>query len=146
MINIMAVSILITGCSEINNEGVGTLTGGVVGGLLGSQFGGGAGKVAAAAGGALIGAYLGGRIGNTMDRLDQMKMQNALETASTGNKANWHNPDSGNTYTMIPTKTYYPQQNRPCRDYQLHAVIDGKNENITGRACRQANGSWKVAN
>ena len=70
----LSVSVFLTSCTQINNEGVGSLTGGVVGGLLGSQFGGGAGKVAAAAGGALLGAYLGGRIGQYMDRQDKLEM------------------------------------------------------------------------
>ena len=73
----LSLSILLSGCAQVTNEGVGTVTGGVLGGLIGSQFGGGAGKVAAAAGGAVLGAFLGGRIGQYMDRQDKMEMQRA---------------------------------------------------------------------
>ena len=117
----------------------------MVGGLIGSQFGGGAGKVAAAAGGALLGAYLGGNIGRTMDKIDRMEMQRALETAPVGQAVSWKNPDSGNTYTVRPTKTYYHAQ-QPCREYTTHALIGGKTQEIHGKACRQSDGSWRVAN
>lgn len=136
-------SLLLTGCAPVNNEGVGTVAGGVVGGLLGSQFGGGSGRVAAAAGGALLGAFLGGQIGKTMDRLDRMEMQRALETAPTGRAVVWQNPDSGNRYTVLPTRTYYNNQ-QPCREYTTRALIGGKSQEIYGKACRQADGSWRV--
>ncbi|HHF7346249.1 TPA: RT0821/Lpp0805 family surface protein [Legionella feeleii] len=139
----ISLSVFITGCAQVNNEGIGTVTGGVVGGLIGSQFGSGSGKVAAAAGGALLGAYLGGNIGRTMDRLDRLEMQKALETAPTGRAVNWQNPDTGNRYTVQPTRTYYTNQ-QPCREYITKAIIGGKPQQIYGKACRQADGSWRV--
>ena len=139
----LSLSFLLAGCAEINNEGVGTVTGGVVGGLIGSQFGGGSGKVAAAAGGALLGAMIGGNVGRTMDRLDRLEMQRALENAPTGRAVNWRNPDNGNRYTVQPTRTYYTNQ-QPCREYITKAIIAGKVQQIYGKACRQADGSWRV--
>ncbi|MBA3536197.1 MAG: glycine zipper 2TM domain-containing protein [Tatlockia sp.] len=139
----LSLSVLLTSCTQINNEGVGTLTGGVVGGLVGSQFGSGSGRVAAAAGGAILGAYLGGNIGRTMDRVDRLEMQKALETAPTGRAIVWSNPDTGYRYTVQPTRTYYTNQ-QPCREYITKAIIGGKSQQIYGRACRQADGSWRV--
>lgn len=141
----LSLSLFLTSCAELTNQDVGTLTGGVVGGLLGSQFGGGSGKVAAAAGGVLLGAYLGGNIGKTMDRLDRLEMQKALETAPVGRTVRWKNPDNGNSYAVRPTKTYYTNQ-QPCREYTTHALIGGKSQEIYGKACRQADGSWRVVN
>lgn len=138
-----SLSFLLVGCAPLSHEDVGTLGGGVVGGLLGSQFGGGSGKVMAAAGGALLGAYLGGQIGKTMDRQDRLEMQRALETAPTGRSVAWSNPDNGNRYVVEPTRTYYHEQ-QPCREYITKAVIAGKSQQIYGKACRQADGSWRV--
>lgn len=139
----LITSALLAGCGPMNNQDVGTLTGGVVGGLLGSQFGSGAGKVAAAAGGAMIGAFLGGKIGQTMDRQDRMEMQMALETAPTGTPRRWVNPENGNHYVVTPRRTYYVRH-LPCREYVTTAVIGGKAEKIRGTACRQPDGSWQV--
>ncbi|TAL60128.1 MAG: glycine zipper 2TM domain-containing protein [Legionella sp.] len=141
----LSLSFLLVGCAPMNNEGVGTISGGVVGGLLGSQFGGGSGKVLAAGAGALIGAYLGGQIGKTMDRQDRLEMQRALETAPTGRAVVWSNPDTGNRYTVVPTRTYYRSQ-QACREYTTTAIIGGKREQIHGRACRLSDGSWRVVN
>lgn len=143
-IALLSLSLALVACGPVTNEGIGTVTGGVVGGLIGSQFGGGAGKVAAAAGGALLGAYLGGNIGKYMDRQDKMEMQHALETAPVGHAVAWTNPDNGNQYRVKPTKTYYTHE-QPCREYTTDAVIAGKKQQIYGKACRQADGSWKVA-
>lgn len=139
----LSLSFLLVGCAEMTNEGVGTISGGVIGGLLGSQFGGGSGKVAAAAGGALVGAFLGGQIGKSMDKVDQMQMQKALETAPTGRAVGWSNPDTGNRYTVQPTRTYY-RERLPCREYTTKAWIDGKTQLIRGSACRQPDGTWHV--
>lgn len=138
---------LLSSCASLTNEDVGTVGGGVIGGLLGSQFGGGSGKVAAAAAGSLIGAYVGGQVGRTMDRQDKMQMQQALENSPTGRTVRWQNPDSKNTYTVTPTKTYYRKQgssSQACREYTTTAIIGGKREQIYGKACRMSDGSWKV--
>jgi surface antigen len=141
----LSLMIGLSSCSQVTNEDVGTVAGGVVGGLLGSQFGGGAGQVAAAAGGALVGAFLGGKIGKYMDKQDQMQMQHALETAPVGQSVRWKNPDNGNQYSVKPTRTYYHQE-QPCREYVTNATIGGQNQQIHGKACRQADGSWRVVN
>jgi surface antigen len=141
----LSLSFLLVGCGPMNNEGVGTVSGGVIGGLLGSQFGSGPGRVLAIGGGALLGAYLGGQIGKTMDRQDRLEMQRALETAPTGRAIMWSNPDNGNRYTVQPIRTYYYQQ-QPCREYITKAIIGGKPQQIHGKACRQADGSWRVVN
>ncbi|WP_058534586.1 RT0821/Lpp0805 family surface protein [Legionella saoudiensis] len=145
----LSLSFLLVGCTGVNNEGIGALSGGVVGGLLGSQFGSGGGKVAAAAGGALIGAVLGGQIGRSMDKVDQMQMQRALETAPTGRAVNWSNPDTGYRYTVQPVRTYYRvhhHERLPCREYTTKAWIDGRTQLLRGSACRQPDGSWHVVN
>jgi surface antigen len=145
-IAVASLSLLLVSCASITNEDVGTLSGGVIGGLIGSQFGGGpAAKLAATAGGALFGAYLGGKIGKTMDKVDRMEMQRALETAPTGKSVNWSNPDSGNRYSVQPTRTYY-RERLPCREYLTTAVIDGRRETLRGSACRQPDGTWHVVN
>lgn len=138
--------LFISSCTNLTNRDVGTVSGGVVGGLLGSQIGGGSGQIAAGFGGALLGAYLGGRIGQYMDRIDRMEMQHVLESAPTGKVVSWKNPDTGNRFSVQPTKTYYKanNQNQPCREYTTNAIIGGKTEQIYGKACRQADGSWRV--
>jgi surface antigen len=131
IITSFSLSFLLISCTSMNNADVGTVGGGVVGGLIGSQFGGGAGRIAATGAGAIAGAFIGGQIGRTMDKVDRLEMQNALEKAPIGRAVSW--------------RTYYTHH-QPCREYTTHAVIDGHPQQIHGRACRQANGSWHTAN
>ena len=142
---VVLVAFSVVGCSEINQEGVGSVAGGVAGGILGNQIGGGSGKVVATVVGAVAGTVLGGKIGAYMDRQDKLNMERALETAPTGKKTSWKNPDSGHQYSVTPTRTYYRNE-QPCREYTTYANIGGKQEPIYGQACRQADGSRRVMN
>ena len=142
---ITTLSISLIGCDNMNKQDVGVITGGVVGGLVGSRFGGGNGQVFATLGGALVGATIGGLIGHSMDKTDQLQAQQALNDTKTGQSTTWRNPDNGNTYTVKPVKTYY-HKGTPCREYYTTAIIGGKKQQVYGRACRQADGSWKIVN
>ena len=141
-VSIMMLSL--GGCAGMSNQDVGVLTGGAIGGAVGSLFGGGSGKILAAVGGTVLGAYIGGRIGHTMDKVDKMKAQQALNKNRNNVASTWKNPNTGNQYTVTPTKTYYVANDQPCRDYTTTAIIGGKKETIYGKACRMADGTWKV--
>jgi len=140
ILGVSALALGLGGCSDMNKQDIGVITGGAVGGLLGSQFGGGQGRIIAAVGGAVAGAVIGGLIGKSMDKTDKLETQQALEKTRTGQTSQWQNPDNGNSYKVTPTKTYY-RDGHPCRTYTMLATIDGKPEKIQGRACR-INGQW----
>jgi surface antigen len=126
------------------NQEVGTVTGGVLGGAIGTQIGGGTGQTIAIIGGTMIGSLIGGKIGKSMDDVDRMKANQALEKTPTNQSTSWSNPDNGNKYTVTPTKTYTNSAGSPCRQYTTTAVIEGKREELQGTACRDANGQWKA--
>jgi surface antigen len=122
----------------------GHLIGGILGAVLGSQVGSGKGTAVAVIGGGILGAVIGGAIGDSMDRADHARTQTVLETTPTGRSVEWTNPDSGATYTVTPTKTYDNGAGAPCRDYSTWVFIDGYEEQATGTACRQADGTWRT--
>ena len=70
--------------------------------------------------------------------------QSTLETAQTGTTSSWTNPDSGNSGTITPTKTYQASSGEYCREYQQTVTVGGKTEQAFGTACRQPDGSWKI--
>ena len=140
----VSVILLVAGCATPpNKEQSGMLIGGALGGILGSHIGGGSGKTAAIIVGTLAGAAIGGSVGHSMDETDRLKAASTLETARTGVPSEWRNPDTGNEYTITPTRTYQTSEG-PCREYTMDATIGGNKEQIYGTACRQADGSWKV--
>lgn len=140
-------AILIMGCAgyQSQQEQSGMVIGGLLGGVLGSQIGHGDGRTAAIILGSLAGAAVGGSVGHSMAETDRLKTAQTLETVRTGIPSSWRNPDSGNQYRVVPTRTYDTPEG-PCRDYSIDAVIAGKKDKVFGTACRQPDGSWQTRN
>ena len=143
---LLAAMIGAGGCAsrEPTQQDAGMIIGGGLGALLGSQVGSGRGQIAAAVIGTMIGAAIGGSVGRTMDEVDRQKANYSFETVRTGVPSSWRNPDTGNQYTVTPTRTF-DRSGTPCREYTMDAVVGGKKEQIYGTACRQPNGSWRTS-
>ena len=119
-----------------NQSGIGTKTvvggalGAAGGGLLASQLGGGATGIAA-------GGLLGGVAGNALDQNDREQMNQSttstLESSKTGQTANWNNPDSGNSGTITPTRTFQRSDGtllpgiQPDREYRRRGSAGPRN-------------------
>jgi len=136
-------------CTTIGDNpkaAIGGLGGATVGGLIAAAAGGGGAGIAA---GVIGGALLGGLVGNYLDDRDKKmaadSANRALESAPSGQSVAWHNPDSGHSGTVTPVRTYQ-SGGTYCREYQQTVTIDGKPQQSYGTACRQPDGSWKIAN
>jgi len=143
----LAAIIMVTGCATDagQQEQTGMIIGGVLGGVLGAQVGQGHGRDAAIIAGTLAGAAIGSNIGRSMDDTDRLRTAQTLESVRTGVTTRWRNPDTDVSYTMMPTRTYETNAG-PCREYTIDAVIAGRNEQVMGTACREADGTWVVRN
>ena len=146
----LAFAIALYGCAATNSgpkQTGGTFLGAGLGALAGSQIGKGRGKLVAVAIGTLLGAGLGSSIGQSLDRADRLYMARtssaAFESSPTGQTTTWVNPDSGNSGTVTPTRTYQ-SQNRYCREFQQSVTVGGNTQQAYGTACRQADGSWEI--
>ena len=142
---ISALSLTMISCTK---EESGTLLGAIGGALIGSELSGDSGVGIAI--GTLAGAYAGREIGRQLDEADQQRMyqttQSALETGVSGDAAQWHNPDSGNSGSVTPQPSFTNTDGQYCREYQQSVTIAGKPETAYGTACRQPDGSWKIVN
>ncbi len=129
---------------------LGTLIGAGLGGLAGSQIGSGTGQLAAVGAGVLLGGLLGSEVGKSLDKADQAYLagnaQSSLESAPLGMTSSWANPDSGNSGSMTPTRTYQTAAGQNCREYHSKVTIDGQTEDVYGTACREPDGSWRFVN
>lgn len=147
---VLTLCVALAACEEgREKETMGTLAGAGLGALLGSQIGGGKGAMAAIAVGTLAGAWAGSEIGKSLDKADkayaQRTAQDALEYNKTGQTATWRNPDSGHSGTVTPVNTYRSAEGEDCRKFETSIYVDGKQEQGTGIACRQPDGTWKIA-
>jgi len=124
---------------------LGSLGGAAAGAGIAAIAGGGAGWIVAAG---LAGGLLGGAIGAHLDKKDkEMAAQNAanaFENGRTGQPAAWKNPDSGNSGSITPTKTYQAADGQYCREYRQEIIVGGQKQQGYGTACRQPDGSWKI--
>ena len=152
--NVMVLTVVVLailtlgGCANMGQkEGLGTAVGAVAGGLLGNQIGSGRGQTAATVAGIFIGGMLGRDVGASLDQLDRQMMTQtsytALEKLPSGVSSSWHNPDSGHSGTVTPTKTY-KSNNSYCREFQTTVQVGQQVQNAYGTACRQPDGSWKI--
>ncbi|PCI45477.1 MAG: hypothetical protein COB49_09995 [Alphaproteobacteria bacterium] len=144
----IAFSLTVAACTK---EESGTLLGAIGGAVIGDAIGGhGTGKVAIIAAGTLAGAYIGREVGRSLDRADRQAMQQrtqySLESTPSGTTTNWQNPDSGNSGTITPQPAFTNKTNEYCREYQQTVNVGGKTETAYGTACRQPDGTWKIAN
>lgn len=125
---------------------IGALLGAAAGGYTGSQFGKGRGKLAATAIGTLVGAVIGHEVGDRISRSEEVCFSQAFEHAPDRETITWSNRQQGAQYQVTPTKTVRTEGGAYCREYTAQAVVGGKVVDTYGRACRQADGSWKLVN
>ena len=130
-----------------SKQNIGTAVGAVGGAWVGSNVGKGKGRIVAIAAGTLAGAAIGNSLGNTLDKADiayqDKASQKALETAPKGKTIPWKNPNTGNSGTITPIKTF-KSNGTYCREYQQRITINGKEEKAYGTACRKPDGVWKI--
>ena len=144
LVSTFVLALLQLSACTVSRQESGAVMGAVVGGVVGNQVGGGRGKDLATAVGVFAGAMAGSNIGKSLDALDAANTQRALESSRTGYATSWVNPDSGNAYSVTPTRTYQANSGRYCREYQSSVTIDGRRENAYGTACRRPDGSWEI--
>ena len=125
-----------------NRERLGQILGGAAGGAAGSTVGKGDGKTVAVIAGTVVGFIIGGSIGQAMDQVDQDCCGQALERADTGETVRWRNPDGGR-YSVTPTRTF-ERDGAYCREYSSTGTVGDSNQTLTGVACRDADGRWRL--
>jgi surface antigen len=125
--------------------GIGAALGAAGGGLLGAAAGGGALGIAS---GVLLGGLVGGVAGSYLDDQDKrtaaLTAQQALESKPAGSTSTWRNPDTGNSGSVTPIRTYQSSTGQYCREYEQTVTIGGKPQKSYGTACRQPDGSWQL--
>lgn len=149
---IIAIAGATSSCTQMS-EGVQNNPKAVLGALGGAALGGGIAALAGGGTGAIVGATLGGAllggfIGNRLDARDKemaaQAAQKAFADSKTGQPTVWNNPDTGNSGTVTPTRTYQLANGTYCREYKQTITVGGEQQQAYGTACRQPDGTWKI--
>ena len=139
---ILLFSILTSSCATKGQTGAGV---GAIGGALAGQAIGHSTEATLI--GAAVGTMLGYMVGNEMDKYDREQLNHAYERGTSGRTTAWRNPDTGNSYEVMPQPAYsHPQTHQVCRQAEIIAVIDGKTERTYSTACRDDAGRWQLQN
>lgn len=143
---ILVSTATLSGCAGSSKEQNSTIIGSVLGGAAGYQFGKGKGKRVATVLGAIAGGMIGGNVGRGLDQQDQRRVNQTLETAPRNQKVAWNNTNTNTNYEFTPVTEKYQGnvngQATQCRDYVMDAWIDGRMQQVNGRACKNNSGQW----
>lgn len=129
---------------QCNRDVIGAILGGAAGGIAGSNIGEGKGRIAATIGGTILGLLGGHAIGESIDRTDSACTGYALDRLPDGHTARWVNPDSNQSFDVTPVRSWRSENNQYCREYTVDTTIAGRPQQISGTACLQPDGSWKI--
>jgi surface antigen len=138
LIGIIAALLAVALAACATHEETGTIAGGAAGAAVGERVAGGTvGTVV----GAIAGGLLGREVGRRLDERDREEVADALEHKQTGEQTAWRNPDTGASYRVTPTETF-ERDGQPCREFVMD--IEGESEDISGTACREEDGNWRI--
>ena len=82
--------------------------------------------------------------GQPLNGPGENNLQSTLEYNKTDQPNNWVNPDTGETGSIVPVKTFQNSQGQYCREYRQTILIGGQKEQGYGTACRQPDGTWQI--
>jgi surface antigen len=152
LLALLLLACLLTSCQTLSDT-VKENPKAVLGSLGGAGAGAGIAALAGASpawivGSALMGGLLGGVVGKSLDERDKEKARlaaySAFEKNQTGQTTAWNNPDTGNSGSVTPTRTYQLKNGQYCREYQQSITVGGETHEAFGTACRQPDGTWKI--
>lgn len=141
VIFLVAISLFLASCAEMNKAQTGAAGGAAGGALLGQIIGH---NTEATLLGAALGGLVGYIVGNEMDKYDREQLNHVYDRGVSGTPSAWINPDTGNQYQVTPQPAYTGSGNQICRKAEIQAVIDGKQETTYATACQDEYGHWVI--
>jgi surface antigen len=143
---VVTASSILAGCVSdpytggISNETAGTVGGAATGAIIGAAIA--KNDAAGALLGAAIGGVIGNRIGANLDEESRRRYWDAQNRAlEYGSSEEWENEERGDHGRIAAGRPYYQGQ-QMCRPYESTVWISGRGEQLTGTACRNADGTW----
>ena len=142
---------IVGGCTSIEEQyGIGIKTqvaaaGGAAGGLIAAAAGAGSAWIASSV---FLGALAGGAVGELLNADDKARMAlsgyEALKNRAPDSQTAWRNPATGNSGATTIDEWYVNADGVECKRFTQTITADGKGYEVTGAACRQADGTWKI--
>lgn len=126
----------------------GIIAGGLIGGLLGNAAGGG--RAGATIAGVVIGGAIGAALTNNLDCEDRSYAYRTYYDGFNSGRPNshykWRNPHNDHRGEFRVGSYYNDPYGFRCADFTQIAYIQGRPQEVRGRACRQPDGAWAIVN
>jgi surface antigen len=97
----------------------------------------------------ILAGLLDSEAGPNITAADQLALerttQTTLETVPIGNESAWRNPQTGSHGIVAPRRTFQKASGTYCREFTQTLVTGNVTEEALGIACRETDGTWKLA-
>ena len=77
-------------------------------------------------------------------RIREATFQRAMEVEVSGTPVRWRNPDGGAEGLVKPVRTFRNKNDQFCRQYDRSESTGDRGETVSGIACRDEQGQWRV--
>lgn len=99
--------------------------------------------------GVFAAALIGSPIEAELDAADRAAAEQAAQKtfalAPAGQPVAWRNPGSGHSGSFTAGRVSLRSDGRYCRDFQQWTAVAGRTHQAQGTACRQPDGTWRMA-
>lgn len=145
---LFAVLLLAACSSDTIYRDLGSIAGAAAGTAAGAQVGSGLGRQIAIGAASRTGSLVGKDIGSQLDKASKQaaaRAQNKALKGPVGNQITWQSSTgTANGAVQVTQQGTHNTTGQTCKAFTHDITIDGKVENLTGIACQQPDGSWKV--
>ena len=97
----------------------------------------------------ILASLLASEAGQAITAADQLALerttQTTLETVPIGTESTWRNPQTGSNGIIAPRRTFQKASGTYCREFTQTLVTGNVTEEALGTACRESDGTWKLA-
>lgn len=146
-ISALIVCTTVAGCSsDTIYRDLGSIAGAAAGTAAGAQVGSGLARQIAIGAASRTGSLVGKDLGSQMDKASKQaaaRAQNKALKGPVGPQITWQS-QSAKGQVQVTQQGTHNQTGQACKAFTHDIMINGKLEQLTGIACQQPNGTWKV--
>ncbi|MEQ1889660.1 MAG: RcnB family protein [Alphaproteobacteria bacterium] len=131
-----------------SSDPAGVIVGALIGGLLGNTVGSGGGRTGATIAGVIVGGVAGAALTSNLDCEDRSyayrTYYDGFNSGRENSRYQWRNPRNDHRGEFRVGKYYDDMYGFHCAEYTQLAYIQGRPQEVRGRACRQPDGAWAI--
>ena len=149
---LIIASIILSACAGktdlTKGQVIGIVGGGVIGTYVGNYLGSGSGNLLFMVAGASLGGLTGYAYGNELVPSDRAEFKKsakvAMDRMKDGEVYSWVNKDTGIAGTIKPTRSYYAENGKYCREFLATISTIKTVGKADGLACKIGANAWFI--